>query len=185
MSTAHRRPVAREGKRGLPRWERSLRIARHRGRVLEAMGLLLLGAAAQKWVPMPRWSRVLGHHAAVPDAWLGQEVVRLPAIAASPVERQVAVAVKSGVQRLPFEPTCLAQATAGQIMLRVRHSAGVVVIGLRPNPDGQDGRWDAHAWLLGRAGALTGGAAARGFTAATVFQVPQALTAAQVQLPGA
>ena len=138
------------------------------------MGLLLLGAAAQKWVPMPRWSRVLGHHAAVPDAWLGQEVVRLPAIAASPVERQVAVAVKSGVQRLPFEPTCLAQATAGQIMLRVRHSAGVVVIGLRPNPDGQDGRWDAHAWLLGRAGALTGGAAARGFTAATVFQVPQA-----------
>ncbi len=160
-----------------------MRIARHRGRVLEAMGLLLLGAAAQKWVPMPRWSRVLGHHAAVPQAWLGQEVVRLPAVAATQVERQVAVAVISGVARLPFEPTCLAQATAGQIMLRARHSAGVVVIGLRPKPEGVEGRWDAHAWLLGRAGALTGGAAARGFTAATVFQVPHALSAAQVELP--
>ncbi|MFM2438392.1 MAG: hypothetical protein RLZ55_1211 [Actinomycetota bacterium] len=160
-----------------------MRSARHRARVLEAMGLLVMGAAAQKWVPMTRWALVLGHHGAVPEAWSGQEVVRLPAVAASLVERRVAGAIRSGVRRLPFEPTCLAQATAGQIMLRARHSPGVVVIGLRPKPERDAGPWDAHAWLLGRVGALTGGPAAKGFTAATVFEVPGALTAAEVELP--
>jgi hypothetical protein len=80
---------------------------------------------------------------------------------------------------LPFEPSCLAQATAGQVMLRRRGQPGVVVIGLRPPtaaspvaefPTGEDrDRWGAHAWLMGSAGALTGGPAAEGFTAINVF----------------
>jgi len=79
----------------------------------------------------------------------------------------VAGAIRRASQLLPFEPTCLAQAGAGQMMLRRRHHPGVVVIGLRRG----EADWDAHAWLLGHAGALTGGPAARGFTPTTVFTV--------------
>jgi hypothetical protein len=55
----------------------------------------------------------------------------------------------------------------------------VVVIGLRRQDDGP---WDAHAWLLGRRGALTGGPAAQGFTATTVYEHPGGLRAAEVEL---
>ncbi len=144
--------------------------------------LLVAGAAAQKWLPMPRWSFVLGKHGAVPESWRGQRVVRLRAAAASLGERRVAKAILRGSEWLPFEPTCLAQATAGQVMLRRRHEPGVVVIGLRPNGENRHGRWDAHAWLLGRVGALTGGAAASGFTAATVFEAPGGLQAEALEL---
>ena len=64
------------------------------------------------------------------------------------------------------------------MMLRRRGEPGVVVIGLRPS----DGEWDAHAWLLGRRGAITGGTAAAGFTATTVFEVAGGLIAADVDL---
>jgi hypothetical protein len=67
-------------------------------------------------------------------------------------------------------------------MLRQLGSPGVVVIGLRPSDPTPAAPWDAHAWLLGRHGALTGGRAARGFTATTVFQVPGGLDASDVQL---
>ncbi len=63
-------------------------------------------------------------------------------------------------------------------MLRRRGKPGVVVIGLRS----ADGEWDAHAWLLGERGALTGGIASEGFTATTVFEVPGGLKAADVDL---
>jgi hypothetical protein len=72
----------------------------------------------------------------------------------------------------------LAEAIAGQVLLRQFGEPGVVVIGLRPTDAGP---WDAHAWLLGRAGALTGGPAARGFTATTVFALSAGLAASQVE----
>lgn len=131
------------------------------------MGLVCAAAAAQKWVPMPRWSRVLGEPQPVPANWSGAQIVTLPTRAASLNERRVAGSIRRASELLPFEPTCLAQATAGQIMLRQRREPGTVVIGLR-RPD-RPGAWDAHAWLLGRQGALTGGPAAAGFTATTMF----------------
>ncbi len=63
-------------------------------------------------------------------------------------------------------------------MLRRRGKPGVVVVGLRST----DGAWDAHAWLLGERGALTGGPAADGFTATTVFEVPGGVRAVDIDL---
>lgn len=145
--------------------------------------LLGVGAAAQRWVPMPRWSALLGAPGAVPGQWRGRQVRALGEAAADEVERRVAFAVDRAMAHLPMQPTCLAQAFAGQLMLRRRGRSGVVVIGLRPPPSAE-GRWEAHAWLLGEAGALTGGPAAHGFTATTVFEVPGGLRAGDVDLGG-
>jgi hypothetical protein len=158
--------------------------------VIEAMVLVTVAAGLQRWVPMPRWSGLLGRPAAVPAAWNGQRITRLPLRWANVPERRVTRAVRSACRVLPWEPRCLAEATAGQVLLRQLRSPGVVVIGLKP-PAGEPAdattvRWDAHAWLLGAAGALTGGPAARGFTATSLFQVPGALAADEVNLtPGA
>jgi hypothetical protein len=103
----------------------------------------------------------------------------LPAVAANSEEVRVASAVRSACRRLAWEPTCLAQAATGQLMLRRRGGAGVVVIGLRPQ---RGAPWQAHAWLLGKRGALTGGRAADGFTAATVYQLPGGLQALDIEL---
>lgn len=161
-----------------PAWRRAAKW-RHRGRVVQAMGLLTAGGALQKWVPMERWSGLLGEHGPVPAEWQGAAITRLPARVDGLVEKQIAVAIHSGSRWLPWKPTCLAEATAGQVMLRRRGQPGVVVIGLRPNGTP---KWDAHAWLLGRRGALTGGPAAQGFTPTTVFEFPGALQAEEVDL---
>ena len=154
----------------------------HRGRVVEAIGLLAVAAIAQRWISMPRWSRLLGSASAPPAAWRGEQIGQLPLRWASSSERKVFKAVDSASRLVPWHPKCLAEATAGQLMLRRLGSPGVVVIGLRPSEINATERWDAHAWLLGRHGALTGGPAARGFTATTVFQVAGALEAAEVDL---
>ena len=99
-----------------------------------------------------------------------------------PTERKVVKAIESASRWVPWTPRCLAEATAGQVMLRQFGAPGVVVIGLRPADTAPTHPWNAHAWLLGEHGALTGGRAARGFTATTVFQVPGGLSADQVQL---
>jgi hypothetical protein len=144
-----------------------------RGRTAEAMVLLAAGSAAQKWVPMRRWSGWLGSVGAVPEAWRGRPVERHVRAARTPVEIGVESAIVNGSRRLPWEPSCLAQAAAAQVMLRRRGTGGVVVIGLRRS---DDGAWDAHAWLMTASGVLTGGAASRGFTATSVFEVPGQVT---------
>lgn len=143
------------------------------------MALLTLGAALQKWVPMTRWSSLLGQVGPVLEEWHGESVAWLPVRAADVVERRVALAIRSGNRWLPFHASCLAEATAGQVMLRQFHRPGVVVIGLRVT---EQPPWDAHAWLLGSRGALTGGPAARGFTATTVFELPAGVQAEGVDL---
>ncbi len=148
------------------------------------MVLLTVFGAAQRWVPMPRWARVLGRAGEVPDAWRGQRIERLMARPGSPVERQVMVAVQRAARALPWSPTCLAEAAAGQVLLRRAGAAGVVVIGLRRTDPSVSAAWDAHAWLLGAQGALTGGPAASGFTATTVYEVPSGRRAAEVVLDG-
>lgn len=141
--------------------------------------LLVLAAAAQRWVPMRRWSWVLGRTAAVPESWRGARIESLPVRSASLAEQRVLRAVRRASALVWWSPRCLAEATAGQVLLRQLGEPGVVVIGLRPSPDG-GAPWDAHAWLVGRTGAITGGPAARGFTATTVFQVAGGLQADEV-----
>lgn len=170
--------MARVHQTRTPRSPAGRRLLR-RALTVEAMALLAVGSALQKWVPMPKWSFVLGHAGAVPEPWSNARQPALPQRAATPIERRVARAVRAGGKRLSWQPTCLAEAIAGQALLRQFGEPGVVVIGLRPTDEGP---WDAHAWLLGRSGALTGGPAAKGFTATTVFEVPAGLDAEQIAL---
>lgn len=157
----------------------------HRARVVEAMTLLTAAGAAQKWVPMPRWSFVLGRPGQVPAAWLGRRIEDLPSEGADRVEYRTVLAVRRAARALPWKPTCLAEATAGQVLLRQAGQPGIVALGLQSGSDHRDGRWRAHAWLLGRHGALLGGQAATGFTATTVYQTVGGLDAADVVvLPG-
>ncbi len=149
-----------------------VRVTRSRARVAEAALLLTAAAAAQRWVPMPRWSGVLGKPGAVPPELRGSAVGGIEVRAATLAEARVGSAVARASRRLPFEASCLAQATAGQVMLRRRREPGVVVVGLRPSVE-SEADWGAHAWLLGRRGALTGGPAAAGFTATTAFGVAE------------
>lgn len=146
------------------------------------MALLTYFGFAQRFVPMPRWSRVLGDVGSIPNDWMGKKVERLPMRSASLAETRVARAVARASRALPWTPTCLAEAAAGQCLLRMARCSGVVVIGLRRTDLTVNEQWDAHAWLLGRRGALTGGPAAAGFTATTVYEVDEGLRATEVDL---
>lgn len=172
MTTEVPPPLPTRARKVARRW-------RHRALVVESMGLLALGTALQKWVPMTRWSRILGAAGPVPADWSGTVVTALPARIADDRERRVVVALRSAAKHTPWHNTCLAEATAAQVMLRQLGKPGVVVIGLRAT---ESGPWDAHAWLLGLRGALTGGPAARGFTATTVFEVPGGLHSHDIDL---
>ena len=128
-------------------------------RVLEALALLVVATTLRTFVPMPRWSFLLGT-ATEPTAagdfaggggLLGREAA-------------VASAVNVASWALPYQPNCLDRATAAQVMLRLRRQPGRVVIGLAPRDD-----WKAHAWLMGGSGTVVGGEQAAAFTAATVF----------------
>ena len=165
-TTARRAPLVR-------RWV-------HRSLVAESIVLVHLFAGLQRWVPVTRWSRVLGRPAGVPEQWRGEQVSGLPVGPATPAERSAAFAVAAALRRLPWSPSCLAQAATAQVLLRQQGESGVVVIGLQRTEAGAT--WSSHAWLLGRAGALTGGRAAAGFTPATVFEIPGRLRAGEVDL---
>lgn len=151
-------------------------------RTSEAMALLTVGSAVQRWVPIRHWASWLGESVPVPQPWRGTAVQRMVRTQPRPVDTQVKAAIESGSRHLPWTPSCLAQAIAAQAMLRRRHSAGVVVIGLRRPDTGGD--WAAHAWLMVPSGVLTGGPAARGFTATGVFEVPGAVTGEQIAASG-
>lgn len=161
------------------RVEKAARRWLHRVLVVEGMGLLAMGTALQKWVPMTKWSRLLGTPGPVPAQWSGAVIRALPARAADERERRVVIALRSADAHVPWHNTCLAEAVAAQVLLRQLGRPGVVVIGLRATDAGP---WDAHAWLLGPRGALTGGPAARGFTATTVFELPGGLHSHDIDL---
>ena len=161
--------------RRLNRW-------RHRGRVAVAMVLLAVFGLAQKSIPMRYWSGVLGRVGEVPASWRGAKVDDLPHRSASVAETRVARSVARALRALPWTPTCLAEAATGQVLLRLAGSPGVVVIGLKRTDPRSRESWDAHAWLMGSRGSLTGGGAASGFTATTVYEVPGALRAEEITL---
>lgn len=156
-----------------------------RFRTAEALLLLVLVAGVKRVAPMRYWAFLLGRPRPVPDGWRGRAVERLGrAGPATEPERLVVQAVRRAVRRLPWRPSCLAQAVAGQVMLRRRGSAGVVVIGLRPDSVdgvGRDGA-PAHAWLLGPSGPMLGAAASTGFTPVTVFETSAGVRAQDVPL---
>jgi hypothetical protein len=159
-------------------------ISVRRTRIVATMLLLTFTTALQILVPIKLWSSILGKATPVPAAWAGKATPRLPQRAANSTESKIAFLVGRASQKLVWEPSCLAQAAAAQILLRHKNSGGVVVIGLRKgvpsSPRDAKSEWSAHAWLLGKEGALSGGEAAEGFIATTVFCVPQGVQASEV-----
>lgn len=160
-------------RRQLNRW-------RHRCRVVAAMVLVSVFGLAQRLIPMPWWSRAIGRVGEVPPKWRGKKMDALPHQSSSIAEIRVARSVARAVSALPWTPTCLAEAAAGQVLLRCCGAPGVVVIGLRRTDTKMGETWETHAWLMGRSGALTGGGAASGFTATTVYEIPGALRACDI-----
>ena len=77
-------------------------------------------------------------------------------------------AVKRAARWLPGTHKCLAQAIAGQLLLKKAGQAGDIVIGLKSSPSGEP--WDTHAWLMGANGIVLGGEIAHQFTPVTVYR---------------
>jgi hypothetical protein len=157
-------------------------------RILGTMLILIFSSFLQVAIPMRAWSGLLGQHDAVPSRWSGKVTSQLPRRTANSLEQRVSFLVARASHLLPWEPSCLAQATAAQILLRQHRRSGVVVIGLKKETSAHDpshSTWLAHAWLLGQRGALTGGAAAQGFTATTVFSWDKGLQAEDITLEAA
>ena len=140
------------------KWGR--RSPAERGLFLEAF--VLLGVARLAVLILPfRWLAVsLGRHMA--DA--GSEV--------RPGEldraRRVGWAVRAAAGRTPWTSVCLPQAVAAQWMLKRRHIAGTVYLGVAKRETASRGL-AAHAWLRCGDVILTGGVGHANFTVVSTF----------------
>lgn len=82
--------------------------------------------------------------------------------------REVEWLIDAASRRLPFEATCLMQASAAKSILARRGIASTIYFGVAPSRD--DGRAvNAHAWLRCGARIITGRAQARECRALTWF----------------
>ena len=125
--------------------------------------LLVTGTVLQKWFPMTRWGRLIG----TPE----KPDTASPPLAAkqlSPTAQELSKDISRACRLLPFAPSCLAQAFAGQRLLMARGTPGEVTIGLRR---GSEGPWPAHAWLILDGQAITGTGMSDHFYPATTYRV--------------
>lgn len=127
---------------------------RHRAMVLEAALALTAARAALALVPPRRLLRDAAAVATPPSA------VPPPDARTLAGGRAVAAAIEGAARRLPWTSTCLVRALAGRFMLRRRHIACALHLGVAKPAD----RLEAHAWLTVGDLILTGGAQAPGFT---------------------
>jgi hypothetical protein len=74
----------------------------------------------------------------------------------SPYTHRIGQAVRSAAANTPWKSPCLAQAVAGQWMLRRRHISGTVYLGVAKDRTQASGL-SAHAWLRCGNETLTGG----------------------------
>lgn len=112
---------------------------------------------------MTRWGHLIGQpgRPSAPQA---------PSAAAETSEtaQRLARTIERACQILPYTPSCLAQAFAGQRILIGQGHPGEVVIGLQR---GQTGQWPAHAWLILDGHTITGGGVAEQYFPATTYRV--------------
>ena len=130
-------------------------------RVLEALLLMLAARVLRHLVPMRRWAPLLGVNGPATAA------IRLGRLDGA--EQAVAGAVSSGAHRIGSN--CLEQAVAASVMLRVRRTPGVVVIGL----DVADPSAVPHAWLVGPSGHVVCGGDEGGHRPVNQFTPSRAL----------
>ena len=111
-----------------------------RGWVAEAMLRLALARLLVTWVPLRRWSGLLGPINLAPSAGGG----------ANDAARLLARAVTRGAARLPFETKCLPRAIALHTFLRRSgHTSQLVigVLGSSTRASKQGSLEDLHAWV--------------------------------------
>ncbi len=116
--------------------------------------LVAIGSLLQKFVPISQWSNWLGAVESVPsglsDIDYSQRI--------SGKAGELSSAISKASELLPWTPSCLAQAFAGQQVIRRSGESGIVVIGLRPRKKKSTKTWPAHAWLIYQGQIITGGA---------------------------
>lgn len=117
-------------------------MTRVRLRTLEAMAFVIAARLLIRFVPLSRWSRLLGESG--PAHRRPESMETSGALLPQPV-RECAAAVRRASWRLPAT-LCLPQAVALQWMLARRSMGSTVIVGFLPSA--KSGTADAlHAWL--------------------------------------
>lgn len=132
---------------------------RHRLRTVEAAMALAVMRIVIVILPFAMLSRFAGGVAAPAGSSHAQPTT-------DPVALAVARALQSASARLPWHSTCLVQALAGRLMLRLRHRPATVVLGVAH----VEGEFRAHAWLLSSGGTVCGGREADAYTTIAVLR---------------
>lgn len=143
--------------------------------LLKVTTLLVVGAFLQKFVPMTRWGHLLGTPGKPDRTSHSTSETTVP-----PEVLALEKSLRQGVRLLPFTPSCLAQAFAGQRMLISKDIPSTVTIGLR-----QEGthNWPAHAWLHAGNRVITGGGVGEVYFPTTSYRWAHASTAPETPDP--
>ena len=140
------------------KWRRRSRVERLL--LIEAFLLLGIARLAVLALPFKRLAVSLGRHMNEADAQISTTDLNRA--------RQVGQAVRSAVNYTPWESVCLPQAVAAQWMLKRRHIAGTLYLGMAKDETRPE-KLAAHAWLRCGGLILTGGAVHRQFTVVSTF----------------
>ena len=152
-----------------PAWFKSLRGApakwrrrTHAERLLLMEAFFLLGVARLAVLALPfKYLAVsLGRHMNEMDAPVSVPDLNLA--------RKVGQAIRSAAGYTPWESVCLAQAVAAQWMLKRRHIAGTLYLGVAKDETKPE-KLAAHAWLRCGTMILTGETGHRQFTVVSTF----------------
>jgi hypothetical protein len=142
----------------LAKWRRRTRAER----ILLLEAFLLLGVARLAVLALPfKWLAVsLGRHMHEADARISASDLHLA--------RSVGQAICAAANYTPWESVCLPQAVAAQWMLKRRHIAGTLYLGVA-KADAHPERLAAHAWLRCGNLILTGRQGHRQYTVVATF----------------
>jgi hypothetical protein len=136
------------------------RAENERKLLVEAFLLLAVARLAILILPF-RWLAVtLGKRLAESDSTISQEDVQNACM--------IGRAVSAAARNTPWESVCLPQAVAAQWMLKRRHIAGTLYLGVAKNETGPE-KLTAHAWLQCGDAILTGADNHRQFTVIATF----------------
>ncbi len=137
-----------------------VRIWRHRGRVAEAMVLLLAARMLVARVPLRYWRSTLGKPGAARehvDTWPYVLIAR---------------AVNRGAARLPGQYVCLPRAMAVQWMLRRRGRPSALVFGVERSAQRVGAAPSLHAWVEAGQRTIIGADSERSFARGLVLVQP-------------
>ena len=145
------------GSASAPRERRDVLAAA--GRAALACVLLTIMTVLRRSLPMRRLALVVG------KAQPASRTLEKPPPPRG-LDQEVARAVDTAARRLPLTTTCLDQALAGSLLLRLRGRRSTLVIGMaKDHPRG-----GTHAWLVATSGSVVVGASEmEDFTPVTQF----------------